>query len=68
MLNYLKSISTTNTIIFMFSVASIGLTFLGIMDVKDFLQIAILVIGYKFGKSLPEQKIHAENRSDTFQG
>lgn len=34
----------------MFSIASIVLTYKGIMDVKDFVMMAMMILGYKFAK------------------
>jgi hypothetical protein len=46
--------STTNLIIFIFSIASIVLAYQGKMDVKDFVMMCMMVLGYKFTKNTKE--------------
>ena len=43
--------NNTDLMVFLFTLASIGLTFQSIMDVKDFGALALLVLGYKFAKN-----------------
>lgn len=43
--------NNTDLMVFLFTLASIGLTFTHIMDVKDFGALALLVLGYKFAKN-----------------
>ena len=43
--------NNTDFMVFLFTLASIGLTFMKIMDVKDFGALALLVLGYKFAKN-----------------
>jgi len=43
--------NNTDLMVFLFTLASIGLTFQRIMDVKDFGALALLVLGYKFAKN-----------------
>lgn len=43
--------SNTDLIIVGMVVASIALTFLKIMDVKDFVSMVMMVLAYKFGKA-----------------
>lgn len=42
--------NNTDLMVVIFTLASIGLTFMKIMDVKDFGALALLVFGYKFAK------------------
>lgn len=51
----MKTIIKGNTdfIIVIVTLASIGLTFLHIMDVKDFFSLVLAVFSYKFGKLQP---------------
>lgn len=43
--------SNTDLIIILLVTASIGLTFLHVMDVKDFVAMVLMVLSYKFGRS-----------------
>lgn len=43
--------NNTDLMVLLFTLASIGLTFMKIMDVKDFGALALLVLGYKFAKN-----------------
>lgn len=43
--------NNTDFIVTLMAVASIGLTFMKIMDVKDFGALALMILGYKFAKS-----------------
>lgn len=49
----MKNIIKGNTdfIITLLVVSSIGLTFIKIMDVKDFVAMVLMVLSYKFGKA-----------------
>lgn len=46
--------NNTDLMVLLFTLASIALTFLHIMDVKDFGSLALLVLGYKFAKKQNE--------------
>lgn len=45
--------NNTDLVIVLLTLASIGLTFLNIMDVKDFGAIVLAVFSFKFGKANP---------------
>jgi len=42
--------NNTDLIVILLALASIGLTFMGIMDVKDFVTMVLMAFGYKFAK------------------
>ena len=46
--------NNTDLMVFLFTIASIALTFNHIMDVKDFGALALMVLGYKFAKKQNE--------------
>lgn len=43
--------NNTDLVVVMMAASSIGLTFMKIMDVKDFGALALLILGYKFAKN-----------------
>ncbi len=43
--------NNTDLIVSIMAVASIALTFMKIMDVKDFFSLALMILGYKFAKN-----------------
>lgn len=49
----MKNIIKGNTdfVIILFVLSSIGLTYMKIMDVKDFVAMVLMVLSYKFGRS-----------------
>lgn len=49
----MKNIIKGNTdfVIMLFVLSSIGLTYMKIMDVKDFVAMVLMVLSYKFGRS-----------------
>lgn len=54
----MKNIIKGNTdfVIVLLVVSSIGLTFTKIMDVKDFVAMVLMVLSYKFGRTMSEVK------------
>jgi hypothetical protein len=51
-----NKINPRNIVFVLMAIASIGLAFVKIMDIKDFGVLASLVIGSYFGGALPEQR------------
>lgn len=43
--------STTNLILVALTLATIGMTLIGIIDAKDFMAVVLMVLSYKFGRS-----------------
>lgn len=57
--------NNTDLIVVLVTLASIGLTFMQIMDVKDFVAMVLMAFGYKFAKG---QKIEPSKTEENVVG
>ena len=58
MSNMLKTFfsNTTDIVLLVFSISTVALTFMGVLDSQVFNMLATAVFGYYFGKSSPDDK------------